>query len=268
MDIPVYTLSKTEVKKKKMPIQFSEMIRPDLIAKAIQAIRMNRRQRYGASPDAGKRSSAKISRRRRDYKTSYGHGISRVPRKIHSHRGIRFNWVAAFAPGTVGGRRSHPAKAEKIWDLKINKKERRKAIRSALAATLIPSLITERGHIIPKGFPFIIENKLEDMQKTADVKKVLEDFGFSEELLRASVKKVRAGKGKYRGRKYKKRKGPLMVVSKECSLITVAKNIPGVEVVEVNRLNAELLAPGCHIGRLTIFTEAAIERLEKEKLFM
>jgi len=71
-----------------------------------------------------------------------------------------------------------------------------------------------------------------------------------------------------RGRKYKTRKGPLLVVSKECKLLKSAKNIPGLDVVEVSKLNAELLAPGTTMGRLTLFTEAAIEKLEKEKLFM
>ena len=47
------------------------------------------------------------------------------------------NWVGAFAPGTVGGRRAHPPKSEKIWSKKINKKENAKAIRSAISATLL-----------------------------------------------------------------------------------------------------------------------------------
>jgi large subunit ribosomal protein L4e len=46
-----------------------------------------------------------------------------------------------------------------------------------------------------------------------------------------------------------------------------ANNIRGVDVVAVDRLNAELLAPGCDYGRLAIFTEAAVKRLETEKLF-
>ena len=136
MDLAVYGITKVEVNRKKLPEQFSELIRPDLIERAVFAIQSHKKQPYGASPEAGKRHSARISRRRHKYKTSYGHGISRVPRKIMSHRGERFNWVGALAPGTVGGRRAHPPKAEKIVDQKINKKERKKAIRSALAATL------------------------------------------------------------------------------------------------------------------------------------
>ncbi|MFH1439886.1 MAG: 50S ribosomal protein L4 [Candidatus Woesearchaeota archaeon] len=268
MDLAVYSITKTEISKKKIPVQFTELIRPDLIAKAFFVIRANKRQPYGAHPKAGMRHSANISRRRHNYKTSYGHGISRVPRKIMSHRGERFNWVGAVAPGTVGGRRAHPPKSSKIWAIKINKKERKKAIRSALAAVLVPQIVTERGHKIPNHYPFIIENKIEDVEKTIDIKNILDKLGFKEELQRASVKKIRAGKGKLRGRKYKKRKGPLLVVSKHCKLSKAAENLPGVEVVDVKYLNAELLAPGSNMGRLTLFTEAAIDRLDKEKLFM
>lgn len=267
MEVKILSITKTEMGKKELPLQFTEEIRPDIIKRAIFAIRSHRRQPYGAKPKAGLRQIGKLSRRRRDYKTSYGHGISRVPRKIMSHRGTQFNWVGAVAPGTVKGRRSHPPKAEKIWAEKINKKERRKAIRSALAATMIAKLVEERGHKLPRDYPFIIENKFEGINKTKKVHEVLAALGLSDELSRSSIKKVRAGRGKLRGRRYKKRKGPLLVVSKKCPLLKSARNIQGIDVVEVNLLNAELLAPGCKIGRLILFTEGAIERLEKEKLF-
>ena len=35
----------------------------------------------------------------------------------------------------------------------------------------------------------------------------------------------------------------------------------------MNSLNAELLAPGGQPGRITLFTEGAIDRLKKENLF-
>ena len=72
------------------------------------------------------KQSAKLSKRRRAYRGSYGFGISRTPRKILSKRGRRLGWVGAVAPNTVGGRRTHPPKAEKIWREEINTKERRK----------------------------------------------------------------------------------------------------------------------------------------------
>jgi len=249
-----------------LPEQFNEPVRNDLIKKAVIAIQNNTRQAYGAKPGAGMRQHGKLSRRRKAYKSSYGIGISRVPRKIMSRRGRRFNWVGAVAPGMVGGRKAHPPKSEKVWEQKINKKERRKAIRSALSASVIKEIVEKRGHFV-NDYPLIVENKSEDIEKTKDAIAFLKKIGLEKELERCSVKKIRAGKGKARGRKYRKKKGPLVVVSKDCKLIKAACNIPGVEVVQVAYINAELLAPGTVPGRVTIYSEAAIKKLDDEKLF-
>ncbi len=249
-----------------LPRQFDEPLRKDLIKLAVLALQANKRQPYGAKPRAGKRASAKISRRRHDYRGAYGYGISRVPRKILSRRGTRMNWEGAFAPGTVGGRRAHPPKAVKKWHKKINKKEKRKAIRSALSASIIEELVKKRGHLI-KDYPLIVEDKFEDIGKTKDVIKALGKLGLNDELKRCSVRKIRAGKGKNRGRKYKTKKGPLIVVSKDCKLKKSASNLSGFDVEVVENINVELLAPGTIPGRATIFTESAIKRLEDKKLF-
>ncbi|NQV09504.1 50S ribosomal protein L4 [Candidatus Woesearchaeota archaeon] len=267
MKTTVFNISRVELKKKDLPSQFNEEIRPDIIKRAVVSVLNSRRQKYGASPGAGKRASAELSRRRHKYRGSYGFGISRVPRKILSRRGTRMSWVGAFAPGTVGGRRAHPPKAGKIWKKDVNKKERRMAIRSAMSACVIKDIIKARGHIIPDDFPFLVEEKFENIEKTAEVKKILEKLGFKEELERVSNKKVRAGRGKSRGRKYKKIRGVLIVVSKDCGLLKGARNIEGAEIVVVDKLNAETLAPGTNVGRLVIFTEPAVDRIEKEQLF-
>lgn len=250
-----------------LPQQFTENVRPDLIKKAVEAIWSHRRQPYGADPRAGKKHAAKLSRRRRDYKTAYGIGISRVPRKIMSRRGTRFNWVGAFAPGMVGGRRAHPPTAMKQWDKKINVKERRKAICSALAASMTKDWITRRGHRVPAAFPFVLDHTIEELGKTKEVEALLEKLGFGEELRRIHQIKIRAGKGKMRGRRYVTKKGPLFVVGKNCPLAKSARNIPGVEVCVIDQINAELLAPGADPGRLTLYSASAIERLAKEGLF-
>lgn len=267
MKLKIYTTNKAATGDINLPPQFSEMIRPDLVKRAVEVIQSHKRQPYGAKPEAGKRYSAKLSRRRRDYKGSYGKGISRAPRKTLNRRGTQFYWVGAFAPGTVGGRRSHPPKADKIWSQKINRRERRKAIRSAMAATVIRGLITQRGHFAPQDYPFIINNSIEDIRKTKEFFIALEKMGFKDELERISGRAIRAGKGKNRGRRYIQKKGPLVVVSKKCALLKTGINVPGVDVIEVQNLNAELLAPGASIGRLTLYTEGAIQRLEKERLF-
>lgn len=268
LELKQLSVTNAEIGTVSLPQQFAEEVRPDLIKRAVLAVQSNRRQRYGAYPEAGMQTSAKLSRRRRDYKGSYGHGISRVPRKIMSHSGTQFNWVGAFAPGTVKGRRAHPPKAEKIWAKQINTKERKKAIRSALAATVMPEIVAQRGHRLPEHYPFVIEDKLEDMGKTKEVIAVLASLGFSQELLRASRRKVRAGRGTMRGRRYRTKKSLLVVVGKSCRLLSSAKNIPGVDVALVTRLNAELLAPGAACGRATLYTTSAIEKLRKERLYL
>lgn len=268
MKLPILDLTKKEIGQKELPKQFDEPFRPDMIRRAVLATQSAGRQPYGSDPEAGKRVSAKLSKRRRAYRGSYGHGISRVPRKILSRRGTRMNWVGAFAPGTVGGRRAHPPKASKIWQEKINKKERRAAIRSALAASVSKDIVAKRGHKVPDNYPFIIENKVESLAKTKDVIKSFAALGLVKEMERAAAKKVRAGTGKSRGRKYKKKIGPLLVVSQKCKLVEAARNIPGTDVIEVGSLNATLLAPGTMPGRLTLFTEAAIDKIEKDKLFI
>ena len=268
MELKIFSTTNTESGKLKLPAQFSEPVRQDLIKRAVLALQCNKRQPYGADPRAGKDASAELSRRRRKYRGSYGAGISRVPRKIMSSRGTRFNWVGAVAPGTVGGRRAHPPKADKQWDVKINKKERRKAIRSALAATLDKELVKSRGHKVPDNYPFVLDEKYESLNKTKNVLQALKKLGFVKELERSEKKSVRAGKGKVRGRKYKRKKSVLLVVSKDCLLLRSAKNIPGVDVELVKNLNAELLAPGTVPGRLTLFTKNAVEELDKNKLFM
>ncbi len=267
MKVKIMDANKNEKGSKELPSQFVEPIRVDLIERAVLSINASERQAYGTNPRAGKRHSVWISKRRRDYRTSYGHGISRVPRKVLSSSGTQFNWVGAEMPGTVGGRSSHPPKADRIWDQKINEKENRKAIRSAIAATIITKLIQDRGHKIPKDFPFILDNKVESLNKTKEVSAMLAKLGFEEELSRIKNVNVRAGKGKNRGRKYQTKKGPLFVVSKDCLLLKSARNIPGIEVIQVNNLNAKLLAPGTHPGRLTLWSEGAIDELASKKLF-
>ena len=257
-----------KLKEINLPNQFNEEIHPNLIWRAFLTIQANKRQPYGSFKEAGKQYAAKLSRRRRAYKGSYGHGISRVPRKTLWHRGTQFGWVGAFAPGTVGGRRAHPPKAERIWDKKINIKERRKAIRSALSAVINKEYVLKRNHKIPSIYPLIIENKFEELSKVKDVILTLKNIGLKDELIRITERKIRAGKGKLRSRKYRQKKGPLIVVSNKCNLEKCAKNIPGIDIVHVRNLNVELLAPGSFPGRLTIFTQGAIEKLEKEKLFI
>jgi large subunit ribosomal protein L4e len=268
MKLPIINQEKKQTGEKDLPSQFAEEYRPDLIKRAVHALQSSARQRYGTSPDAGMRHSSTLSKRRKKYRGCYGFGISRVNRKIHSRRGTRMHWVGTFSPQTVGGRRSHPPKSEKDLEKNINKKERRKAIRSAIAATVVKGLVEERGHKIPELFPFILDSSFEQLNKTKEIETALIALGFQEELNRSLIKKIRAGLGKLRGRKYKRKKGILIVVGADCPLLKSARNLAGIDVVEAKSLNTELLAPGTHAGRVTLWTDKAIDLVENDQLFI
>lgn len=182
-------------------------------------------------------------------------------------RGSQMIMEGAFAPGTVGGRRSHPPKAEKKVDVKINKKENRKAIRSAISATLSKEFVS-KNHKIPQSYPFIADSKIEDLTKTKDIVSALKTWGFEEELDRVKDTKIRAGRGKMRGRKYQVKTGPAIIVSKECKLTKAAKNIKGLKIIDVTSINTFDLTNGQKPGRATIFTQSAVEKLGKDKLYM
>lgn len=267
MKVAIYDLTKKRTGEKVLPHQFTEEFRPDLIRRAVLAIQSRLRQKYGSYPLAGLRHSTSVSKRRRDYRGCYGFGISRVARKVLSRRGTRMFWVGAFSPQTVGGRRAHPPKSDKIFAAKINKKENRKAIRSALSATLDKELATARGHKVPAEYPFILDSSFEQISKTRQVYDVLVNLGFKEELARGELKRIRPGRGKLRGRKYITPKSILIVVSGDCPVLRAAKNVAGVDVAIVCALNASTLAPGALAGRVTLWTEPAITTLMEKKLF-
>jgi len=261
--LPIYNTANEKTGDISLPELFSEPLRPDLISRMVLAIESNMRQPYGADPQAGQKVQAKLSRRRRDYKSSYGHGISRVPRKITSRNGTRINWVGALAPGTVKGRRAHPPKIGRDWNQKVSAQEARKATRSALAATINTELVRSRGHIVPSPFPFIIDDTFESLTTTKEVIAALSKLGFTADLAKSQEAKSRSGKARLRGRSKQVRKSVLFVTATRGPLALAARNIPGVEIANASNVNAKHLAPGTQPGRLTLYTAGSIALLEK-----
>jgi large subunit ribosomal protein L4e len=113
-----------------------------------------------------------------------------------------------------------------------------------------------------------MDDKLESVKKTSEMFNAFKSNKMDSELDRSKERKIRAGVGTRRGRKYKTKVGPLIVVSKACPAMLAADNLQGVEVSVVNNLNAELLAPGGDIGRTTVWSKSALEKLDKDKLFV
>lgn len=254
--------------KMNLPIQFSEAHRPTIIKRAFNANMSNNYQHHSTKFRAGMTKVTGLSKRRRKYRGVYGAGRSRTPKKVMSRRGTRFGFVADKVPFARKGRAAHPPRVEKNFEEKINNKERLLAIRSAITATTNKELMIKRSHELNKeiNIPIVIENS-QDLNKTRKVEELMKKLGLEKELSRIRVKKIRAGKGKMRGRRYKTKKGPLIVTSKDCKLLKASKGIQGVEAVSVNNLNITLLAPGGIPGRLTIWTKEAIKELNDKKLF-
>jgi large subunit ribosomal protein L4e len=133
-----------------------------------------------------------------------------------------------------------------------------------VAATANQELVELRGHQIENvpQIPLVVDDDLSKIKKTSETREILKKLGVMEDVVRAKAgRKIRAGRGKTRGRKYKIPKGPLLVVGEDKGISLGARNHPGVDIVVVDNLNAELLAPGTHPGRLTIYTKSAIEKL-------
>ncbi|RLG21887.1 50S ribosomal protein L4 [Candidatus Micrarchaeota archaeon] len=261
MKAKVYSLDGQVKKEIELPKVFNESVRDDLIRRAVHALQTHRLQPKGSYPLAGLQTSAEYIGRRRAFRSGATRGISRLPREKLGGGGLG---EVKRVPHAKGGRRAHPPKVERIIYEKINKKERKKALASAVAATGKLELVKERGHKVDekKGLPLIIESGIETVKKSKDALNVLLALGLAKELERASEKKIRAGKGKTRGRKYKRRKGVLVVLSNKEAL-KAFRNIQGVDAELVENLNVELLAPGGQAGRLTVFSENALKKLDK-----
>jgi len=241
-----------------LPQIFNSPIREDIVKKVHDSLFS--KQRYAVSPLAGRQSSKhKQSHARRKFKTLYGKGISRVPRKALWRRGDQFYWVAVYSPGIRGGRAAHPPKID-IRPRRINKKEKIIALKSCFAATASKDILQKN---YPKlklsSFPLIIESSLLD-KKTKEIFKFIED----QKIEIKAKKKIRPGIGKTRGRKYKNtRKVLLILAKKEASKIQKLKGL-NLKITNTTQLNIKELSLNGKPGKLAIYTENALNDL-KEK---
>jgi large subunit ribosomal protein L4e len=239
-----------------LPGVFETPYRPDLIKRAVLAVQSTKRQPKATKYQAGWTVATSWGTGRGAARTPRSHG-----RRTHSaQRGALVNY-------TVGGRVAHPPRTEKKIVERINKKERRLAIRSAIAATCNKELVLQRGHKAESFelVPIVFEDAIHDkVVKTKDAVELLTKIGLITDIERAKDgRHVRAGKGKIRGRKYRNPVGPLFVVDRESNFCNAIRNLPGVEIVNVNFLNAEMLAPGTHPGRLTVWMEKTLKTVNE-----
>ena len=139
----------------------------------------------------------------------------------------------------------------------MNRKERRVALDSAIAATGSQDLVRGRGHRFDEDIelPLVVTDEVEKFAKSSAAKNFLTAIGVWDDIDR--VKKSKRIRGKNRTHSV----GPLLVVGEYQGAQRAFENFEGVDVVRVTDLSVEALAPGTHPGRLAIWTESAIKTL-------
>jgi large subunit ribosomal protein L4e len=218
----------------------------------------NHRQPYAVSKYAGHQTSAE----------SWGTGraVARIPRV--SGGGTHRAGQGAFGNMCRKGRMFAPTKVWRRWHRKINLNEKRYAMVSSIAASAVPALVMARGHHIDNiaEVPLVVDNKaIDNIDKTSKAVALLKALNAYDDVEKvADSKHIRAGQGKARNRRYKQRRGPLIIHNQDNAAMHKAfRNLPGVEICNVTRLNVLQLAPGGHLGRFVIWTKDAFEQLSK-----
>lgn len=249
--VPLYGLDGNPVGEVLLPPVFSVPVRKDVIRRAFLSALTARLQPKGRDELAG--------RRRVGESWGINYSVARVPRLD--------NGRAVLAPQVRGGRLAFPPTTAKRVRERLNKKEKLLALASALAASSEVELVKLRGHkFSAAALPLVVVDDFETVDKTSTLKKVLQALNLWDDVIRAQKgTKIRAGKGKMRGRRYEEPKSVLIVVSNgKSQAVRAGRSLPGVEVVSIDLLSVLQLAPGGHPGRLMVITKSALDKL-KEK---
>jgi len=238
-----------------LPAVFKAPIRPDVVHFVHSNMAKNSRQPYAVHKHAGHQTSAE----------SWGTGraVARIPRVRGG--GTHRSGQAAFGNMCRGGRMFAPTKTWRRWHRPINQKQRRYAICSALAASAIPSLLMARGHQVDgiPEVPVVCTNSIESLTKTKAAVALLKGLNAYEDVEKCQQsKQIRSGKGKMRNRRYVMRRGPLVIYNEDHGIKQAFRNLPGVELISVDRLNLLKLSPGSHLGRFCIWSEGAFKKLD------
>ena len=259
MKTATYSITGTKEGEVELPIVFSTPFRKDLIHKAYTNLNSHKFQPQGRHPTAG----MDVVARSNDPPT--GQGTSRIA-KMRGGGGGRQGQAGGVA-SVRGGRQAHPPKVEKVIFKKLNKKENKLALCSAIAATAKKDIIESRGHKVDKieSFPIVVSNDLESITKASEMAKVLESLGLMKDVQRLEVRKSRTGKSSLRGRSKKVGKSVLFVTKDSTKTKKACGTFPGVEVRSVKDLSVLDLAPGSDPIRLTVYSKDAIQEIAKIK---
>ena len=242
-----------------LPNIFDTELNSELIHKAYINLESHGFQKHSTHPTAGQDVVADSN----DPPT--GRGISRIARMKGGGGGRQGQ--AGEVAGTRGGRQAHRPYANKVIYKKINKKENKLALCSAIAATTSKELIERRGHKIDgiELFPIVVEDDIESISNTRKMINVLNNLNIIQDVKRLENRKRRSGKVVLRGRASKIGKSVLFVVSNSEKISKACSGIPGVDSCSAKDLSVLNLAPGGTVIRLTVFSKKAIEEISQIK---
>ena len=259
MKVTTYTTTGTKDGEIELPVIFSTPFRRELIHKACTNLTSHKFQPQGRHPSAGQDVVADSN----DPPT--GQGVSRVARAQGGGGGRQGQ--GAEVASTRGGRQAHPPIVGKVIYKKLNKKENKLALCSAIAATSSKTIIESRGHKIEgiESFPIIVSDDIESISKSNEMVKVLESLKLTQDTDRLESRKSRSGQSRLRGRSKKVGKSVLFVTKDDKEVSKAIGALPGVEVKSVKDLSVLDLAPGSHPIRLTVYSKSAIEEIAKIK---
>lgn len=257
MNADVYQLDGKVARKEELPQVFGSSFREDLVRRALLAEQSRRYQPQGHYVMAGLQTTAVYVGEYGVYRSGRHMGIAIRPRQKLA--GGAMGDVRRI-PSSVKGRRAHPHKIEKVLEERINSKEYKKAIESAIGGSANVVLIKEKHKMNHATMPIIVEDKIEEVVKTKDLLKILKILGLENDIEKSHKPKLRAGLKRYaRSRHF--RKSVLIVVSNSAKIDKAGRNIAGVDVCNIKNLTVEALAPGAK-PRLTIWTEGAVKGVE------
>ncbi|MBM3229226.1 50S ribosomal protein L4 [Candidatus Parvarchaeota archaeon] len=261
MKIPVYGIDGKKSSEMQLPEVFGQVVRTDLIKRAVLSDLSATYQPKGNDPRAGMETSARYRGRKEDYGSGKNKGTAIRPREVLPKG--RLGKVKRI-PSAVKGRRAHPPHVEKVLFESMNKKEYAKAIQSALAATANKSVVQARGHKVKDvaALPIVFDSKLESVAKTKEIVSALVAAGLGQDLERAKKTKRVSGVGRRRAEK-KGPKSAIVVVGNNSPLLKSARNIAGVDTVLASNISALDLAPGAAAGRLAVYTTGALEQISR-----
>lgn len=256
MKVPIYDIEGKEIEEADLPAIFSADYRPDLIKKAFYALKSHSLQPQGRDPMAGMRTSAQS--------WNTGRGVSRIAR-VKGERHPRSGQAAGVA-SVVHGRQAHHPVAEKVVWQDINRKERRVALISAIAATAKKDVVSARGHKVDgiENLPLVVSDDIQSISKAKDLRPIFANLKLEQEFERiSSRRKSYSGTPRLRGRKKRQAVGPLIVVASDLGICKAAGAFPGVSATLAKDLSTLDLAPGSHPGRLTIWSKSALGALPR-----